>query len=133
MQGYYTMNGIMKELQNREELEQVLESSKERPVLLFKHSLTCPISARAYREFTAYLENANPAVSYHLIVVQSARPVSDEVAYRLGVNHESPQALLVRDNKEVWNASHFEITASSLASAIDRQIRNLDPAARPVK
>lgn len=110
------------ELRSIEELDTALESSAEKPVLLFKHSLTCPISARAYSEFKSYLENANPAVSYKLIVVQNARPVSDEAARRLGVVHESPQAVLVRDSRQVWNASHFQITASSLENAIEASL-----------
>ncbi|HWP44919.1 MAG TPA: bacillithiol system redox-active protein YtxJ [Blastocatellia bacterium] len=113
------MTERLTELQTLEELREALDSSSERPVLLFKHSLTCPISARALYEFKTYLENANPAVSYRLIVVQRARPVSDEVAKRLAVNHESPQALLVRNSREVWNASHFGITASTIATAIE--------------
>jgi bacillithiol system protein YtxJ len=40
--------------------------------------------------------------------------VSDAAARRLGVRHETPQALLLRDEKVVWNASHFSITASAL-------------------
>lgn len=112
------MSDILKELLTIEELNQALDSSKDRPVLLFKHSLTCPISARAYREFRSYLENAHPSVSYRLIVVQNAQPVSNEAARRLGVDHESPQALLVQNSEEVWNASHFQITASTLTDAI---------------
>jgi bacillithiol system protein YtxJ len=120
---------ILEEIQTLEGLNEAIKSSGDRPVLIFKHSLTCPISARAYREFKSYLAIANPAAIYRLIVVQNARPVSDEAARRLGIDHESPQALLVRGSREIWNASHFEITASSLASAIEAA---LEPAA-PVK
>jgi bacillithiol system protein YtxJ len=112
------MTDTLKELHTIEELNQALDSSMNGPVLLFKHSLTCPISARAYREFRSYLEKPHPSVSYRLIVVQNARRVSDEAARRLGVEHESPQALLVHNNEEVWNASHFQITASSLEGAV---------------
>jgi bacillithiol system protein YtxJ len=112
------MTEILNELTSIEDFNRVLAESSARPVLLFKHSLTCPISARAYREFQAYLEEAEPQVSYHLITVQTARTVSNEAAARLRVVHQSPQAILVRDGREVWNASHFDITASSLAAVI---------------
>ena len=109
---------ILKELRTIEELNQTLEQSSERPVLLFKHSLTCPISARAFGEFKSFLEQADSHVSYRLITVQTARAVSNEVAARLNVEHESPQAILVRDGREVWNASHFAINVSALAHAV---------------
>jgi bacillithiol system protein YtxJ len=116
--GEKTMPETLNELNSIEELNRVLEESAARPVLLFKHSRTCPISARAYREFQSYLEEAEPHVSYHLITVQTARAVSNEAAARLRVEHQSPQAILVRDGREVWNASHFDITATSLAAVI---------------
>ncbi|MCB1057157.1 MAG: bacillithiol system redox-active protein YtxJ [Acidobacteria bacterium] len=98
-----------------EELDAILDHSGERPQLIFKHSLTCPISHRAFRALEAYLGNS-PAtgVDYHLIQIQHARGVSNEVADRLGLRHESPQAILVREGKIVWNASHGAVTEKAL-------------------
>ena len=50
--------------------------------------------------------------------VQTHRPVSDAAAERLGLRHETPQAILVRDGKVIWNASHFRITAAHLNNAL---------------
>ena len=111
------MNNL-EEVISIQELDCALDESRERPVLLFKHSLTCPISTRALNEFQSYLENADPRIRYRLITVQTSRDVSDEAASRLHLRHESPQAILVRHGREVWNASHFEITASALYQAI---------------
>jgi monothiol bacilliredoxin len=112
------MPETLNELQSIEDFDSALDESRRRPVLFFKHSLTCPISARAYRELQSYLENAEPQVSYQLITVQTARAVSNEAAGRLRIRHESPQVILVRDGREVWNASHFDITAARLEAAI---------------
>lgn len=112
------MTDKLKELHTIEELNKALSESGKQPVLFFKHSLTCPISSRALSEFNSYLETADPAVSYNLITVQTARSVSAEAASRLEIEHESPQAILVRNGRQVWNASHFGITASSIAEAI---------------
>lgn len=112
------MTDNLKELRTIEELDRALEDSNERLVLLFKHSLTCPISSRAFNEFQFHLRQADSRVSYHLITVQHSRAVSNEAAARLKIEHESPQAILVKDGREVWNASHLAITASALAHAI---------------
>ena len=112
----------LEELRSIQELDRALVESRERPVLLFKHSLTCPISSRALDELQSYLNNADPRISYKLITVQTAREVSDEAASRLRVEHESPQAILIRNGRELWNASHRNITAATLEQAI----RNTD-------
>jgi bacillithiol system protein YtxJ len=112
------MGNNLKELTSVEELKQVITESNDKPVLLFKHSLTCPISARAFRELQTFLDGADAQLGYTLITVQKARPVSNEAASTLGVKHETPQAILIRNGREVWNASHFDITADSLRRAI---------------
>jgi bacillithiol system protein YtxJ len=112
------MGNNLKELLVIEELEAALKESNTRPVLFFKHSLTCPISTRAFNELQSYLDKADPRASYKLITVQSARRVSDEAASKLKIEHQSPQAILVRNGRELWNASHSQITASALAEAI---------------
>ncbi len=112
------MRENLRELTSVEDLDRALEESNERPILLFKHSITCPISTRAMREFENFLDQADPRVGYNLIIVQTARRVSNEAAARLGVAHESPQALLVHRGREVWNTSHLYITADSLRDAI---------------
>lgn len=101
-------------------LEAAIAESLERPVLLFKHSRTCGISCEAFDELQAHLaeQAGKPAASYKVITVQSHRRVSDSAAERFGIRHETPQAILLKDGRPVWNASHFRITADALARAI---------------
>jgi bacillithiol system protein YtxJ len=84
--------------------------------LIFKHSSRCSISAAVRSDVERFAEK-HPHVPVHLVLVIEDRPVSSEVAARLGIRHESPQAILVRDGAAVWSASHFDITAASLAEA----------------
>jgi len=112
------MTEKLKELLTIEDLDQALSGSVDQPVLLFKHSLACPISSEAFSEFKTYLERADPGISYKLITVQTARSVSNEAASRLQLQHQSPQAILVRDGRRIWSASHHSITASSIDQAI---------------
>jgi thioredoxin 1 len=99
-------------------LEAAIAESLERPVLLFKHSHTCGISHEALDELQAHLSRWRGHAAYKLITVQSHRGVSDEAAVRLGVRHETPQAILLRDGRPVWKASHFAITADRLDQAL---------------
>ena len=97
---------------HKEGLDELISNSNSRPVIIFKHSNSCPISAVAYRE----MEGLDGDVS--LIEVQSARDVSLEIASRTGVRHESPQVIILRDGKAVWNASHFDVKARDVAEAM---------------
>lgn len=89
------------------------------PVLLFKHSLTCPISYGAFREFERFLAGLPPSgLKIGLIHVQTARPASSRVAELSGVRHESPQALLFDGGEVRWHRSHGQITVKSLVDAV---------------
>jgi bacillithiol system protein YtxJ len=101
-------------------LEAAIAESRERPVLIFKHSRTCGVSCEAYDELHAHLADATVEASYNVITVQSHRGVSDEAAARLGIRHETPQVILLRDGVPVWNASHFRITADELTRVLSQ-------------
>jgi bacillithiol system protein YtxJ len=108
-------------LSDLEMLEAAIAESRERPVLLFKHSRTCGISCEALDELHAHvaLSAGQPGhASYKVITVQSHRRLSDNAAERFGIRHETPQAILLRDGRPVWNASHFRITADALTRAL---------------
>ena len=64
------------------------------------------------------VRDAGPGVTYKMITVQSHRRVSDRVAERLGIRHETPQAILLRDGQSVWSASHFRITADAKSGRV---------------
>jgi bacillithiol system protein YtxJ len=102
----------MIELKSITELDEAFSRSSTRPVLIFKHSRICPASANALDEFRDALGRLD--FDHGLIVVQSSREISAEVASRTGVQHQSPQALLLHEGQVVWHASHSEITAAVL-------------------
>ncbi len=103
------------------ELDELLEASVERPVWLFKHSLTCGVSSGALAEYESFVgarpEN-DPGV-FALVEIQRSRDVSAAVAEKTGVRHQSPQVLLLRDGRAVWNTSHWRIREEALAEAAE--------------
>jgi bacillithiol system protein YtxJ len=101
MANFHKINSI-------EELDAVFHASNERPVIVLKHSVTCPISAAMHNEVSSLETDVN------VIVVQNGRDVSEEMTRRTGIRHESPQAFVLRDGKVVYNASHYDITADEI-------------------
>src|SRR5690242_19112466 len=74
-------------------LDAAIAESRERPVLLFKHSRHCGTSFVALDELHAHIEGTQPdSAAYKMITVQTHRPVSDAVSQRFGIRHETPQA-----------------------------------------
>lgn len=109
----------MNELTNVDTLEASLAEASEDLYLVFKHSTTCPISASAYRRVETYLAEAgDTAPPIFLVKVIESRSVSNAIASRFGVRHESPQLLLVCKGEVRWHASHGAITADSIAAAV---------------
>lgn len=113
----------MNELTSLEQFEELLNTA-EGPILILKHSTTCPISAGAYRRVQDYLKQAGASggPEVWLVRVHESRPVSNAIADRLGVPHKSPQLLMVIDGKCVWNTSHYDIGAESIEKAIKERV-----------
>jgi len=107
------MNLPFVEIVTVEALDQFLTKANGSATVLFKHSNTCGVSARAYAEMSKLREPVG------LITVQKARAVSDEIEKRWNVDHESPQVLIVRNGKAVWDASHSQVKAQQVESALE--------------
>lgn len=97
------------------ELDQAYTASMEKPVVLFKHSATCPISSMARRRIK-HLQDANDPPVYEL-VVQSARSLSQKLAQDLGIRHESPQVILLHKQSPVYDTSHHLINVEDIRDA----------------
>lgn len=103
------------ELTNMEDWSRLVQDSSRNPVLLLKHSTRCPISAEAHDQFLKHVKlDALPNVEYAVVLVVEQRPVSNAIAEALGVKHESPQAILIKNGQAVWHDSHWRITADAL-------------------
>lgn len=107
-------------LNSTEQLDQVIEESKSKPVVIFKHSTSCSISATAKSRLERQwdnggLENVTP---YYLDLL-SNRPVSNEIAEVLQVRHESPQLLLIQDGMCTYHASHLGISVEAVKKKVE--------------
>ncbi len=109
----------LQQLTSLDQWNAALEGTSSKPLLVFKHSTSCSVSAGAQEETMRYIENDRSGrVDYAIVHVIEDRPVSNEIADRLGVKHASPQAILVKDGEAVWNTSHWRITYDFLTEKL---------------
>jgi bacillithiol system protein YtxJ len=107
------------ELREDRDLEQLLEISKSNPVLIFKHSTQCAISSQAYDEFREFAESARE-LTWGLVHVVEHRSISNTIAERFNVPHQSPQVIVIKNGRATWHASHWSIRIDSLNEALRR-------------
>lgn len=108
------------EITTLEEWKAVLARSSDRGQVVLKHSTTCPVSANALHEYEQYLESRpNEQIDYTLVKVIESRPVSNQIAEDLGVKHESPQIIFLKDGEKYWTASHWAVTKAHITAVLD--------------
>lgn len=111
----------MKELTSIEDWNACIADSRERPVLVFKHSTRCSISAMAESIVQRYEVGDGPGrPPLYMVKVVELRPISDEIARSLNVQHKSPQLILVKNGEAVWSTSHYNITSENIQEAVDQ-------------
>lgn len=95
------------------QLNQIIQDSTEKPVVVFKHSTRCSVSRMALKQFENEFDLIDEVDTYFLDLI-SHRDISNEIANRFQVVHQSPQLVLIKDGKSIYDVSHSEIDALEL-------------------
>ena len=110
--------GSLQPLTDVAELDALLIESARRPVVLFKHSPTCGISAHVHHNLMPLIRDTQLDADWYLISVLAHRDVSKAIADRLKVWHASPQVIVLRHGAVAWHGSHFSISPRSVLRAL---------------
>lgn len=106
-------------LKDLEGLDTWNDMSFQKPVVFFKHSIRCSISSMAKDRFErGWIYNDEEIIPVYLDLINH-RDVSNRIAELYGIDHESPQILLVKNGKCVHTNSHNSIDPSKLALHLD--------------
>ncbi|MFB6467638.1 bacillithiol system redox-active protein YtxJ [Cytobacillus sp. Hz8] len=106
----------MKQIKTIDQFEELCKEGEH--FFFLKHSLTCPISQAAYEAYQRFSTEASDIAFYYL-TVQESRPLSNYIAEKYHIKHESPQAFLFINEVPAWNASHWKITNEALKNALE--------------
>ncbi|MCZ8090657.1 bacillithiol system redox-active protein YtxJ [Flavobacterium sp.] len=94
-------------------LNEIVELSNEKPVLIFKHSTRCSISRYSLKQFENDFELEDRIIPYYLDLLNH-RDISNAIAERFGVFHQSPQIIVIKDGKAIFDTSHESIDARKI-------------------
>lgn len=102
-------------LTDEEQLTDIINKSQSKPQVIFKHSTRCSISAVALQR----LQKAKQpdSLEFYFLDLLAHRPLSNKVSEVFGVHHESPQVLLIKDGKCIFDESHLGISMNDLVDA----------------
>ncbi|MBF6642068.1 bacillithiol system redox-active protein YtxJ [Flavobacterium sp. J49] len=95
------------------QLNEIVNESSAKPVIIFKHSTRCGISRMTLKQFENEYELEDLVTPYFLDLLEN-RDISNEVAKRFDIEHQSPQLILIKNGRATYNASHSDIYADAL-------------------
>jgi bacillithiol system protein YtxJ len=105
------------ELTDLGQLNEIMDLSHQQPVIIFKHSTRCSISRMALKQFENEFDLEGSVTPYFLDLINH-RDISNEIATRFDVYHQSPQLLLIKEGKSIYDASHSDIDAVELKGRV---------------
>lgn len=99
-------------LTHEAQLDQLITTSAQKPQVIFKHSTRCSISSVAYQR----LQKAQlpEGIDFYYLDLLAHRPLSNKIAEVFRVHHESPQVLVIKDGKCVYDESHLAISMQDI-------------------
>lgn len=109
---------LLTSLDQLDEIDNESKTSKH-GALIFKHSTSCSISARAYNRMNRDWNFKESEMPVYLLDLKRFREVSNFVSEKYQITHESPQLLLIKDGECVWNVSHFNVDPKNVHEEVN--------------
>ncbi len=110
------MNWI--ELKSHNQIKEIIDKSKERPQVIFKHSTRCGISAMAKGRLERSVAPGN--ADFYFLDLITYRTVSNEISSEFDVSHESPQILVIKNGECIYDESHGAITMNEIEEQVSQ-------------
>lgn len=105
-----------KALTEESQLEEIDDLSNKKTQLIFKHSTRCIISKMALQNFERSFNSDN--VDCYLLDLIKFREISNQIASRYQITHESPQLMVIKNAKVIFHESHEGINAQGVENIL---------------
>lgn len=94
--------------------QEILNQSKVKPQVIYKHSTRCSISSVIKSRLER--SNAPSGIDFYYLDLIAHRAISNRISEEMKVVHESPQVLLIKDGVCVYNESHSAIMMDDIVA-----------------
>jgi bacillithiol system protein YtxJ len=105
-------------LTDDKQLDEIVAASYQKPVAIYKHSTRCSVSVMVKRGLEQQWRLSADELPVYYLDLLTYRPVSNRIAELFGVQHQSPQLILVKNGKSVYDASHSEVDFDEMVTHI---------------
>lgn len=101
------------------QLVEIKEKSQDKPVLIFKHSTRCSISSMVWDRLKRNWkpEDVEKVEPFFLDLI-AHRDISNAIAQEFEVYHESPQIIIIKEGKAVYDTSHMGINYADIMKRV---------------
>ncbi len=100
------------------QLNDIISISASKPVLIFKHSTGCGISRMALKNFERDFDFSENEIALYFLDLLSYRTLSNAIAEKFGVPHQSPQVLLIKNEDVIYDDSHYSISIEAIKKVL---------------
>ena len=100
------------------QLDEIKEESKDKPVMILKHSTRCSVSLMAKNGLDRSWDIEDNQLKTYYLDLLKYRPISNEIAATFDIHHQSPQVLIIKEGKCIYTATHSEIDSREIANQL---------------
>lgn len=97
-------------IDTEDDLNKAIDESFSRKVIIFKHSTRCGVSRMVLKNFENEVQSDNKDAAYYFLDLLKNRPISNQIEHLFGVQHQSPQMIVLQNGQTIANASHSGIS-----------------------
>ena len=110
------------QLESEDAVEEVFAASGGRIHLILKHSQSCAVSFFAKQNLDSVPLEEWPEMDRSMVEVVRFRPISQYIAQKTSVRHESPQVLVIANREVIFHASHSEVNKVNIQQAYKKAL-----------
>jgi bacillithiol system protein YtxJ len=105
------------QITSEKQINQIVDLSKERTQVIFKHSTRCSISSVAWNRVQKSGRSTN--IDFYFLDLIAYRSLSNKIAQIFKVHHESPQVLVIKDGQCIFDESHLSISMDEILNQVN--------------
>lgn len=105
-------------LTENNQLDTLIKLSNTKAVLIFKHSTRCGISRMALKNFEKQYDLNGSQIELYYLDLLNNKTLSNEIATKFQISHQSPQVIVIQNEKVIYDDSHYQISVEEIKEKV---------------